>query len=198
MTRDLYLQDLGHAADAPLGVYQQWRKDPQEVARVVLAADGLDDLAAAPENVRRDVHFLLDEAERLRDRARQELAPDHAERVHIGAVPDYGLVDPSSPTWSSGTVQRIETLFWDAPVLTRGLLAEAMAAFNANNRPLYCHAMYVTAADVADLWWQPRVRRIRRGSHRMVVRRSRGIERARPVRQWLTERLGHRIYPLTA
>lgn len=194
MSADLYLQDLGDAADAPLGAYQQWRKDPHDVIRLHLTAHGLDDPAAAPEQVRRDMYLLLDEAERQHDVAARTLDLDRAERVWIGQV-------PSDDNWQPqprGTVERIKDLFWDAPILTRPLLAEAMAAFNVNNHRLYGRTHYVTAKDVEDMWWQTGMRRTRRGPYRMVSGSKHHVGKARPVRRWLADRLGHRLYPVTA
>jgi hypothetical protein len=206
VSADLYLQDL---AGTPHEVYREWLDNDSWAAQLaVLDAHGYGEdtdppAGGWPEHICREMRAAAEEAQRRHDTADRVLDIRHAQRVWIGQVSwakaAFGLQGGTWDDYVPTTVERVQNLYIDAPVLTRALLAETMVALNVPDGSIYSRrTQHVTRRDVADLWSLPGARRTRRGPYRMVSVRSRGIGRPRPVRQWLEERLGHRIYPLSA
>lgn len=206
MSADLYLHDL---ADTPLETYRAWRdNDAWDAQLAVLAAHGYGDLTdtpvdGLPEHVHREMLAAMDAADRRHDEAERALDIGHSEQVWIGQVSwakagAYGLAGGDWDDYVPPVVERLHTLFLDAPVLTCALAAEATAAFNLPNRSIYGRRTLYTDPETVAVNWAfggDQVRRIRHGRHRMLAARSRGVEKARTVKQWLHERIGHRIYP---
>lgn len=136
---------------------------------------------------------------------------NEADRVWIGQGGGRN-VDVFTPA----TVVFATRLFWNAPILTKGMVVTALSYMSMRNDSQYGTVVeHFHEGDVLKTNWpgprgrskfetsrhntchRTRVVHGKQGSPRIITFRNRGVGAARPVKQFLERNIGKRIIPAT-